>query len=156
MASYYFWIKAIHIISSTLLFGTGLGTAWHLWMSYRSGNIKALSVASRNTVIADWIFTATSGVIQPVTGLLLIHIVGYEFNAPWLIISYILYVIALACWLPVVWLQIQVRNIANSAANSGTPLPEQGHRYMKIWFILGWPAFISLVIIFCLMVFKPI
>ncbi len=151
----YLWIKWVHVLSSTLLFGTGLGTAFHLYATHRRGNVAAIAVAARNTTLADWLFIATSGVVQPVTGLLLIVHAGYGLFEGWLVASYVLYAVAGACWIRVVWLQYRIRAIAERAAASGSPLPPEYFRAMRLWFVLGWPAFLSLVVVFLLMVMKP-
>lgn len=151
----YIIFKTAHILSSTVLFGTGIGTAFHMWWTYRSGTPENIAHAAKNTVIADWFFTTPAGVIQPLTGLWLILDQGYDLLEPWLIITYALYILAFSCWVPVVWLQIQVRNLSETAAVSHQPLPSAAHRHMKLWFILGWPAFLSLTAVFYLMVAKP-
>lgn len=152
----YLFVKWLHIVSATVLFGTGLGTAFQMWMAHRRGDPWVIAGTARNVVTADWLFTATSGVLQPVTGGLLVWIAGYDPLAPWLAWSYALYLLALACWLPVVWLQIRVRDLAEAAVRDGAPLPVAYYRCMKWWFVLGWPAFISLLAIFWLMVKRPV
>jgi hypothetical protein len=151
----YLVLKWLHIISSTLLFGTGLGTAFHGWMSMRSGNPQALAVIGRSVVMADWIFTTPAVIIQPITGILLVQHLGHAWNEPWLLLSLGLYLFVGACWLPVVWLQIQLRRMAETALRQGTELPGQYYRMARIWFVLGWPAFIGVLIIFWLMIARP-
>jgi len=148
-------LKWVHILSATLLFGTGLGTAFHGFFGQRSGKPEVAAVVMRNVVRADWLFTATSGVVQPVTGLLLARAAGYGLSESWLIITYILYSVAAACWLPVAVIQIRLRDIAEHASQMGVALPAEYHRLMRIWFILGWPAFLALVGVFYLMVVRP-
>lgn len=152
----YLFVKWLHILSATVLFGTGLGTAFQMWMSHRHGDFRAIAVTARNVVKADWWFTATSGVLQPVTGGLMIWMTGYDPLAWWLVWSYGLYAVALGCWLPVVGLQIRVRNLAEAAVRDQRPLPDAYFRCMRWWFALGWPAFISLLAIFWLMVTRPV
>lgn len=148
----YLFVKWLHVISATILFGTGLGTALHLWLTHRQGNVQAIAVATRNTVLVDWLFTATSGIVQPLTGMILVYLAGYDPFSPWLLWSYVLYTLAFACWAPVVWLQIRIRDMAAQAAAKSQNLPANYYRYMKYWFLLGWPAFISLLLIFYLMI----
>lgn len=148
-------VKTVHVISSTLLFGTGLGTAFHMWATDRRGDVRAIASTARNVVLADWLFTATSGVIQPVSGFLLIRLAGYDPWASWLELVYCLYVLAGACWLVVVWLQMRICAIAVQCAKADQPLPPLYHRLMRAWFLLGWPAFLALVGVFWLMVSKP-
>ena len=64
MSDPFLWVKWLHILGATVLFGTGLGTAFHHWMSHRSGEPEAIAVATRNTVLADGIFTGK--VVEPV------------------------------------------------------------------------------------------
>lgn len=154
--SAYLIIKWLHILSATVLFGTGLGTALHMWLTHLRGDVRAIASTARNVVLVDWLFTATSGVIQPVTGFMLVYMAGYDPLAPWLVWSYALYVLAFACWAPVVWLQIKVRDIAANAVAQDSQLPDDYYRYMRHWYWLGWPAFIGLLIAFYLMVAKPI
>ena len=155
MSDHYLLLKYIHVLSSTLLFGTGLGTAFHGWMAGRSRDLHAMAVVGRNVVIADWIFTAPAVVVQPITGLLLMRAMGYAFTTPWLLVAMALYVFVGACWLPVVWLQIRMHRLAGKALRDGTGLPPLYFRYASWWFALGWPAFIGVLAIFYLMIFKP-
>jgi uncharacterized membrane protein len=148
-------LKALHVLSATLLFGTGLGTAFHMWATHLRGDVRAIAVTARNVVLADWLFTATSGVVQPLTGAVLIWSAGYDPLSPWLVATYVLYVIAGACWLVVVRLQLRVAAIAARCASEESPLPPEYRRAMRRWFWLGWPAFIGLVAVFYLMVAKP-
>lgn len=155
MTNFYLWLKTIHIISSTLLFGTGLGSAFYLFRANLSKNVHAIAFATRNVVFADWAFTTPSVIVQPLTGLGMIYRVHFSLSDFWLASSLILYVLIGACWLPVVWLQIKMRIMAEQAAATNTALPALYHRYFRIWFWLGWPAFIGVIVIFQLMVFKP-
>lgn len=155
MASLYLATKWLHIVSATVLFGTGLGTALHMWLVHLRGEPRAIAVTARNVVAVDWAFTATSGVVQLVTGITLIVMRGYDPLSPWLVGSYALFCLAFICWAPVVWLQIRIRDIAEAAVAAGAPLPSDYYRYMRHWFWLGWPAFVALMVVFWLMVAKP-
>lgn len=150
----YLLLKTIHVLSSTVLFGTGLGTAFHGWMANHSGVLAARRVANRNVVLADWLFTTPAVIAQPVTGLWLAHLAGIPLTAGWLVAAMVLYVIVGACWLPVVWIQIEMRRITDATAD-GDPLPARYDRLARIWFALGWPAFLGVVAIFWLMIAKP-
>lgn len=150
----YLLLKTLHILSSTLLFGTGLGTAFHGWMANRSGVLAARRVVNRNVELADWLFTTPAVIVQPVTGVWLANLAGYPLTTPWLLAAIVLYVLVGACWLPVVAIQIRMRRIAE-ATPDGTELPIHYHRLARWWFALGWPAFIGVIIIFWLMVAKP-
>ena len=151
----YFILKLAHIVSATLLFGTGLGSAFFMWMAHRSGNVQAIAVTAGHVVLADWFFTTPAVIAQPVTGFLLQQRVGYPLDLPWLAGALVLYLLAGACWIPVVWIQIRVRDLARAAAASGAPLPPDYHVQMRRWFVLGWPAFAAVLGVFALMVFKP-
>ena len=155
MIDVYLLVKVVHILSSTVLFGTGLGTAFFMWQANRSNDIAAFAVTARHVVIADWLFTTPAMIAQPVTGLWLVFDGGYRLTEGWLVLSVALFVLAGACWLPVVWLQIRMRNLAAAARAAGESLPPLFHRHMRVWFALGWPAFFAILVIFFLMVLKP-
>jgi uncharacterized membrane protein len=150
----YLLLKTVHIVSATILFGTGLGTAFHMWMSHLSGSVPAIAVAARNAVIADFVFTTPAVIVQPVTGVLLSLHAGLPLTAGWLQLSIGLYLLTGACWLPVVWLQMRMHRLAEAALAADTALPDRYHRYARCWFWLGWPAFGAVLAIFYLMVFK--
>jgi uncharacterized membrane protein len=151
----YLLVKWVHVLSSTLLFGTGLGSAFYMFFTNRSYDVRAIAVVSRRVVIADWLFTTPTAVIQPATGFYLLHLAGVPLSARWVVWSIALYVLAGACWLPVVWIQIRMANMASHAAKSDGPLPQRFWRYHLIWTLLGIPAFVAFVAIFYLMVVKP-
>lgn len=148
-------VKTAHIISSTVLFGTGLGTAFHGLAANLRGDLRAIVIGNKNVVLADWLFTTPAVVVQPATGVWLALEKGWPLDSHWLLATYALYIFVGACWLPVVWLQIRMARMAEDCLASGAPLPEQYHRYFRWWFALGWPAFIAMVAIFWLMVTKP-
>lgn len=148
-------LKWIHILSAILLLGTGLGTAFHGLASNLSRDVRAIAVANRNVVRADWLFTTPTVILQPVTGIWLALEQGWPLTTGWIILSLALYVLTASCWLPVVWLQVRMRRMAEMAADRGEPLPPRYSTYFRIWFALGWPAFAAMMIILWLMVFKP-
>lgn len=152
----YNWFKIIHIISAMLLFGTGLGTALYMYIAHRSKEIEIIALAYKKVVWADWFFTSTSGVVQLITGLTMVFYLRIPFSALWIWGSLVGYLIAGICWLPVVFLQIKLRDIAYNAWQHSTPLPSNYYHYFTIWFWLGWPAFISLLIVFYLMSVRPL
>ena len=145
----YTWIKLLHIISATLLFGTGLGTAFFMLKAHLSGNREAMRITTQHVVIADWIFTAPAVIIQLSTGLWLTSQLGISYGSAWFISVVSLLILIGACWLPVVSIQIRIRDIINGKG----PVREY-RRLMKIWVALGIPAFLSVLILFYLMVFK--
>ncbi|MYM97158.1 DUF2269 family protein [Duganella vulcania] len=151
----YLAIKWLHILSATLMFGTGFGTAFYMFFVNRSGNVQAMAVVTRLVARADWWFTTPAVIIQPLSGLWMVHLAGFPFTAAWIVWSIALYVLAGACWLPVVWLQLRMRDMAVHAAQSGETLPACYWRYEKIWTALGFPAFAGLLVVYWLMVHKP-
>ena len=151
----YLALKWIHILSATLMFGTGLGSAFYKFMADRSGNPEAIAHTNRIVVWADWLFTTPTIILQPITGVLLAFNLGYPLTSSWLVMSIALYVIAGLCWLPVVYLQILMKSLSQSAVMTQSPLSPDYHRLARAWFWLGVPAFAALVVIYYLMVFKP-
>ncbi len=154
--STYLALKWLHILSSTILFGTGLGIAFFQWMSWRSGELAVIARVTRLTVLADFAFTTPAVVIQLVTGVALLHTLSLPWNTPWVLAALALYALTGACWLPVVFIQMRLARMAAAAQTSGQPLPVEFARQMRIWFILGWPAFLAVLAIFWLMVRKPV
>ena len=151
----YLLLKWIHIISSTILFGTGIGSAFYMFMANRGKNVQTIYFAAKHVVIADWLFTTPAVIIQLATGLALMHELGYDFSESWIIWGLVLYVFAGICWLPVVRMQIKMRDMAKDALDHDTELPARYWVMDRWWIILGSLAFPTVVIIFYLMVFKP-
>jgi uncharacterized membrane protein len=151
----YLWLKTLHILSATILFGTGLGIAFFKWAADRSGDVAAIRVVAERVVLADWLFTTPAVVLQAVTGVMLARLAGFPLTSGWVFHAIVLYVVAGACWLPVVWLQIRMRGLARRAAAEGRPLDPLYWRYARVWFWLGVPAFTAIVAVFALMVLKP-
>ena len=151
----YLIVKWLHVLSSTLLFGTGLGSAFYLFFTNRSGDVRAIAIVCRRVVWADWLFTTPTAILQPATGFYLMHLAGMPFSLQWIAWSLVLFALAGACWLPVVWMQIRMAEMAERAVQQGTALPPLFWRYHWIWTALGVPAFIAFMAIFYLMVVKP-
>lgn len=148
-------LKLLHILSATILFGTGLGSAFYMFAANRRGELGGIVFAIRHVVIADFAFTTPAIVVQFVTGILLLDRAGHSFGDPWVIAALVLFVFVGACWLPVVWLQIKMRDMAKTAIETKTGLPERYWRYDRWWIALGSLAFPSVLLIFYLMVFRP-
>jgi uncharacterized membrane protein len=151
----YLLTKWVHILSSTLLFGTGIGSAFYLLVSTLRRDTVVVAAVARIVVLADLLFTATTAVLQPLSGFWMVHLGRLPLDQPWLEWSIWLYVVAVACWLPVVWLQIRLRDIAVAAAARHEPLPRAYDRLFAWWVALGVPALLSFLAIFWLMVAKP-
>ncbi|UTW44660.1 DUF2269 domain-containing protein [bacterium SCSIO 12696] len=152
----YLAIKTLHILSSTVLFGTGIGIAFFMFRSMRANNLHEKLYAAKNTVLADCLFTLPAVIIQPLSGIALIYLVGYNWNDFWLTTTYIIYILVGLCWLPVVWIQIQLKKMLALAIETEEQLPQRYYRLFKLWCALGWPAFIGLMAVFYLMVAKPV
>jgi uncharacterized membrane protein len=155
MSGPYLLLKVAHIIGASVLLGTGIGIAFFMWMANRTGEARIIAATARVVVIADALFTAAAIVIQPVTGVALAEIGGVPLSSSWIAWSVMLYFVAGACWLPVVWIQIRLRNLASEAEAASNPLPPAYHRLFRAWFILGWPAFVAVIAILALMIAKP-
>jgi uncharacterized membrane protein len=153
--STYLTLKYLHILSATIVFGTGIGIAFFKWITDRSGDVRAIRVVTERTVLANWLFTTPAVIVQPITGFALASLSGYSLDTGWIRYTVFLYLLAGCCWLPVVWLQIRMRNLARAADAANTPLPVAYWKYARIWFWLGIPAFSALIVIYGLMVFKP-
>jgi uncharacterized membrane protein len=151
----YFVLKYLHIVGAAVLLGTGSGIAFFMLAAHLGGKPSVIAGVARIVVIADFIFTATAVVAQPITGSLLVRHVGYSFWEGWIVWSLVLYVITGALWLPVVWMQIRLRDLASIAAAKGSPLPPEYHRIFWLWFAFGIPAFMAVAAIFWLMIAKP-
>jgi uncharacterized membrane protein len=155
MPDVYTTLRLLHILSSTILFGAGIGTALQMLLAHRSGHIPAIAMVTANVVRADTWLTLPAVIVQPLTGYALIELVGYDPAAPWLLIVYGLYAIAILCWLVVVVLQLKMRDAACCALREGIALPATYQKAFRWWFILGWPALAAFMAIFYLMVTKP-
>lgn len=151
----YLAVKWLHILSSTVLFGTGLGSAFYMFFTSLSRDPRAVAVVVRHVVIADWLFTTPAIIMQPLSGLYLVNLAGMDLRSPWLLWSIGLYLLAGGCWLPVVWIQLRMRDMAADAVKRDTELPSAYWRYLRSWVALGVVAFLSLVAVFFLMVVKP-
>jgi uncharacterized membrane protein len=151
-----FIFKFVHLIGASVLFGTGLGIAFFMFMANRTGHAGVIAITSRFVVVADFIFTATAVVVQPLSGFALASAIGLSpFEESWIVWSLVLYVLVGLCWLPVVFIQIRMRNLAQDAAVNSEALPDEYRRLFRIWFWLGWPAFIGVLVIFVLMIWQP-
>lgn len=152
----YLILMVIHILSGAVLFGTGAGIAFFMLRAHATKDPRTVASVGRIVVLADFVFTASAVVVQPISGLALIHLQGYALTEAWLMAAYALYVLIGVCWLPVVWFQWRMVKLAAAAVAVGAPLPPAYHRLFRAWFILGWPAFAGVIGIYALMVAKPV
>ena len=151
----YFLVKTVHVISAAILFGTGIGIANFMFFGHRSGSAEARAFAARMTVKADFLFTLPSVIVQPLSGAWLIRHGGFRWDEHWLVPAYGLYLLAGACWIPVVLIQMRMKTMLE-AERRGEAFDEARYdRLFRLWFALGWPAFGGLVVIFWLMIAKP-
>jgi uncharacterized membrane protein len=153
---FYLVLKILHVIGATVIFGTGTGIAFFMLMAHLSGDAAFVARTARVVVIADWLFTATAVAAQPVTGYLLMRQTGVPFSDGWMIASLVLYAVAGLFWLPVVWMQARMRDLAFAAAGAGKALPPEYHRLFRLWFLSGFPGFGAVLAILVLMVTKPV
>jgi uncharacterized membrane protein len=151
----YFVLKYVHIIGAVILLGTGAGIAFFMLMAHRTADAAVIAAVARIVVIADFLFTATAVVAQPITGVALAWTMGYALTEGWIVLSIALYLVTGAFWLPVVWMQARMRDLAAAAAGEGRPLPEAYHRLFRLWYYSGFPAFAAVLAIFWLMTAKP-
>ena len=148
-------LRFLHVIGATVLLGTGAGIAFFMVVSNRSNDARLIAHVAGIVVLADTVFTATAAVFQPITGYLLAREVGWPILQGWVAWSLALYVFVGLFWLPVVWMQIRMRNLAIAARDAGAPLPKQYHRLYRWWFAFGFPAFAAVLAILWLMLTKP-
>lgn len=151
----YFTLKFLHIIGAAVLLGTGAGIAFFMVMAHLSRKPAVIAGVARIVVIADVVFTATAVVAQPITGLLLVRHVGYALTDAWILWSIVLYLVTGAFWLPVVWMQMRLRDLAEASVVMGEPLPRAYHVLFWWWFAFGVPAFTAVIAIFWLMIARP-
>ena len=153
------WVHLLrwaHIVGACVLLGTGAGIAFLMVMAQRTGDARVIAHVAGTVVIADWLFTATAVFLQPISGSLLAMEIGWRLTESWILLSLGLYVLVGAFWLPVVWIQHQLRDMAQAAAAAGADLPDRYHRLYRIWFIAGFPAFAAVLAIVWLMIVRPV
>lgn len=138
------------------MFGTGLGTAFYKWTTDRSGDVRSIAVVMERVVLADWLFTTPTAIIQPITGLWMVHLAGWPLTQGWVTWAIGLYVLAGACWLPVVWQQIEMRRLSRIAVLRGEALTQRYWQLCRYWMWLGMVAFTAMIAVYGLMVFKPV
>lgn len=151
----YFLLKFLHILGAIAILGTGIGIAFFMLMAHLSRDAVFIARTARVVVLADWIFTATAVAVQPVTGYLLVREAGWSLSEGWIVASLVLYVVAGIFWLPVVWMQIRMRDLTAAAELAGQPLPDAYRRLFRLWFAFGFPGFGSILLIVWLMIAKP-
>ncbi len=151
----YLALKYLHVIGAAVLLGTGAGIAFFMLLAHRTREARTVAAVARIVVTADFVFTATAVVAQPITGVLLAWAIGHSLRDGWIVLSILLYLLTGAFWLPVVWMQMRMRDLAAAAARQGVPLPAEYHRLFRLWFAFGFPAFAAVLAIFWLMIARP-
>jgi uncharacterized membrane protein len=147
--------KYFHVLGATVILGTGVGIAFFLLMAHLSRDTAFIARTAAVVVLADLVFTATAIVVQPLTGYILMRVTGTLFTTGWLALALALYVVAGSFWIPVVWMQRRMRDLAREAAAAAKPLPSEYDRLFRLWFLFGIPGFGSVLAIIWLMVTKP-
>jgi uncharacterized membrane protein len=150
-----FILKFAHVIGAAVLLGTGAGIAFFMLLAHGSADARLIAGVARIVVIADFLFTASAVVIQPITGVALAHLAGYPLGEGWIALSILLYLVTGAFWLPVVWMQMRMRRLAETAFRNNEPLAAAYHRLFRWWFAFGFPAFAAVIAIFWLMTARP-
>lgn len=151
----YLLLKLAHIIGATVLFGTGAGIAFFMLTAHRTNDKYVIAGTASIVVLADFLFTATAAIFQPLTGLALILLMGYSLTDLWIVLAIELYLFVGAFWVPVVFIQMRMRNLARQAVAMNTELPPLYYRLFRVWFWFGFPAFIAMIGIFAVMLWKP-
>ena len=148
-------LRWLHIIGACVLLGTGAGIAFFMLIAHRTGDARFIAQTAGVVVLADLLFTTTAVIAQPITGGLLAWRLGWPLTEGWVLVSLMLYAVAGVFWLPVVWIQVRMRGLAQAAADSAVPLPQVYHRLFRIWFACGFPAFAAVLTILWLMIARP-
>jgi uncharacterized membrane protein len=155
LVTLYLALKFLHVIGATVLLGTGAGIAFFMLIAHLGGDNAVIAGVARIVVLADFVFTATAVVAQPLTGLALAYVVGYPLSEGWIVLSILLYLFTGTFWLPVVYFQMRIRDLAAAAVRTAEPLPPAYHRLFWTWFAFGFPAFAAVLAIFWLMISRP-
>jgi uncharacterized membrane protein len=151
----YFLIKYLHVLGAIVILGTGSGIAFFMLMAHRSRDAAFIARTAATVVIADMLFTLSAVLLQPVTGGLLMMLSATSLTEGWLTTSLGLYAVAGLFWIPVVFIQIEMRDLARVAATQGEGLPPRYFALFGRWFLFGIPGFGSVMIILWLMIAKP-
>lgn len=148
-------LRWAHVLGAMVLLGTGAGIAFFMVVSQRSRDPVLIAHVAGIVVLADTVFTASAAILQPISGVLLARATGWDLTEGWILLSAGLYVFVGVFWLPVVWIQIRLRDLARSAARAEEALPEAYHRLYRIWFLCGFPAFVAMLALVWVMLARP-
>lgn len=147
-------VKTLHILSSTFLWGTGVGTAFFMVMAHLKGDVTTIRITTQHVVLADWLFTMPTVIVQPISGIYLMHLMHIPFNTQWFHVVCGLYAVTVGAWLPVVYLQLKLKKLTASLLPTDA-LPPAYYRTFYTWISLGFPAAIAMIGLFLMMVYKP-
>lgn len=148
-------LRWLHVIGACVLLGTGAGIAFFMLMAHRTKDAGFIAGVARIVVVADWLFTASAVIVQPITGYLLAQAIGWPMTEGWILLSLVLYLITGAFWIPVVWMQARMQTLAKEAVAKREALPAAYHRLFRLWFAFGFPAFAAVLTIMWLMLARP-
>ena len=148
-------LRWLHVLGACVLIGTGAGIAFFMVMAHRTRNPVVIAHVAGIVVLADFVFTASAVIVQPVTGILLAKAIGWPLTEGWILLSFGLYFFIGAFWLPVVVIQVRLRSLARAAVADGTALPHEYFRLYRIWFACGFPAFAAILVLLWTMIARP-
>ncbi len=148
-------LRWLHVIGASVLLGTGAGIAFFMLMAHRTKDPAFIAGVARIVIIADWVFTASAVIMQPIAGYLLARALGWPMTEGWIVLSLALYVVTGAFWIPVVWMQTRMQKLAAAAAAASEALPAAYHKLFRLWFAFGFPAFAAVLAIVWLMLARP-
>ena len=151
----YFLVKYLHVLGAIVILGTGTGIAFFMLMAHRSGDPAFIARTAATVVIADMLFTLTAVILQPVSGGVLMTISDTALSERWLTTSLVLYAVAGLFWVPVIFMQIEMRDLARAAAAQQESLPLRYFVLFRRWFLFGIPGFGSVMTILWLMIARP-
>jgi uncharacterized membrane protein len=151
----YFLVKYLHVLGAIVILGTGTGIAFFMLMAHRSRDAVFIARTAATVVTADMLFTLSAVLLQPVTGGLLMYLSATSLVEGWLLASLVLYAVAGLFWVPVILMQIEMRDLARAAVSQGATLPPRYFRLFRLWFLFGIPGFGSVMLILWLMIAKP-
>jgi uncharacterized membrane protein len=149
-------VRLLHVLGACVLIGTGAGIAFFMVMAHRTKDPASIAHTASIVVIADMLFTATAAIAQPITGIILARNLGWPLLEGWVAVSLALYVFIGVFWLPVVSIQVKIRDEARASAMSGEPLTSRYMLLYRIWFACGIPAFVAIVALLWLMTVRPV
>ncbi|MEP0990879.1 MAG: DUF2269 domain-containing protein [Tateyamaria sp.] len=148
-------LRWLHVLGACVLIGTGSGIAFFMVMAHRTGRVELIAHTAQIVVVADFLFTASAVVVQPLTGVGLAIVLGWPLSEGWIVLSVALYVFIGLFWVPVVFIQIRLRDEALRLSAAGQELSARYHRLYRIWFACGIPAFAAIMVLVWLMVARP-